>query len=139
MRPASAAPTPPARHLGNAHLASRRDRLRTRLRAIKKAQWHRFGIDLSDQQLKDELRIGKIGHRMQLLHQCLPLSRVLGSLHRVRPQRPPPRLRLRLAHRLYLSPILVRPRPSGPTNAAVCKNFKTYLKSLKTYQKPTQN
>ena len=52
--------------------------------------------------------------RMQLLHQCLPLSRVLGSLHRVRPQRPSPRLGLRLAYRLHLSPILVGQRTALP-------------------------
>ena len=52
--------------------------------------------------------------RMQLLHQCLPLSRVLGSLHRMRPQRPSPRLGLRLAYRLHLSPILVGQRTALP-------------------------
>ena len=64
--------------------------------------------------LLEDVRNFQARSRMQLLCQCLPFSKKLGSLHRVKPQWPPPRLGLPLAYRLCLSPILVGQRGALP-------------------------
>ena len=64
--------------------------------------------------LLEDVRNFQARSRMQLLCQCLPFSKKLGSLHRVKPQWPPPRLGLQLAYRLCLSPILVGQRGALP-------------------------